>query len=224
MTPYASIINYHTFSYPVLPDDGASMEEFIPSGWSVLAVDSGDLDKDMTIDIALVLEYNDSIRVDDNVLAQPRVFAILFRNNKNGYDLALQSDSLIPMNDQWNMEDPFNENCLSIKKGVLELNFSVFHTAGSWCTTGYSYKFRYQNGEFLLIGADFSTFWRNGANPSAEYSYNFITGKKLTIISPADDDENGGTEKKWSTITGNRRVTLSTFGDPFSWNFEGETH
>ena len=54
------------------------------------------------------------------------------------------------------MNDPYQE--MAIKNGVLEIKFHLFYNMGSWYVTNSAYKFRYQQHQFVLIGADNFSF------------------------------------------------------------------
>ena len=202
------------FTMPEIPLSGESKESFIPSDWEVMEEADGDLNGDNLPDIAMVIKYSKSDYIINSgngpAISQPRILLILFKENgKNTYHLAAQNSSIIIESTDPTLEEPFGG--MEIKNRVLSLSFSFFYNMGTWEVTGYKYRFRYQNGSFVLIGEDHSSFWRNGANPSEETSCNYLTGKKRTIIENSFD-ESSKPETTWSKI-GRSEQTLESMGD-----------
>lgn len=199
-----------SFSYPVIPETGKRINDFVPANWTILSNIPGDLNNDNIPDAAIVLQYKDSILFAnseaDTVTTQPRMLIILFKNSTgNNYRLMEQNHSIILNHDNANMDDPFEE--MSITKGILNLKFRFFMYAGSWSAGTTAYKFRYQNGEFVLVGADHYSFHR-ATQDYEKYSYNFLT-KKRSYTKGNDGDS---TEKTtWKKIKVDKPETLRTF-------------
>ena len=81
-------ISGQNFSYPVINTEGQNIADFIPTSWSLLNTAKGDLNGDTYEDIAIVLQFKDSITIinnkqngSDTVITQPRLLAILFWDN-----------------------------------------------------------------------------------------------------------------------------------------------
>lgn len=170
------------FRYPVAPSAGKTIAAFIPAGWEILDSASGDLNKDARTDFALVLQHKTKkqlIKKDqyttDTVMTNPRMLLLLFADS-GGYRLAEQSNTFILTYDvEPNVaEDPMAD--ISIRKGVLQIDFQFYSYMGSWNVSSYAYKFRYQDNAFALIGADCSDFQR-ASHDFEEYSFNFLTKK-----------------------------------------------
>lgn len=165
------------FSYPSIHSEGKDFESFILNGWMLLDSVQGDLNKDSYKDVVLVIQHKDSVKLEGNsFLTQPRMMLILFYNNAtNRYKLLEQNKTVI-----LNYNDPYmidSYNAISISnKGVLKIEFSFFAIMGTYSSSCSSYKFRYQNNEFTLIGADYSSMYR-GSGEFEETSYNFLTKK-----------------------------------------------
>ncbi|MBC7829669.1 MAG: hypothetical protein H7122_18140 [Chitinophagaceae bacterium] len=211
------------FIYPSINSNGYKLSDFVPLGWSILDSAKGDLNKDGINDAAIILEYNDSITFvksrEDTVLTQPRMLLILFKTAlDNNFRVAAQSNSFILNHDSPAMDDPYQE--LKIDKGVLRIRFHMFYNIGSWYVTNTSYKFRYQQGEFILIGADYYSFHRASLD-FEEYSYNFLTKKR----SFTKGNDNKGTKKTtWKSVKISMPKTLKTFKEPFTWEVEKDLY
>ena len=211
------------FSYPIIKTKGRHLVDFAPDRWTILDSAYGDLNKDAIKDAAIILQYKDSIILvnneEDTVLTQPRILLILFKNAAgNNFELTEQSNSFILKHDNSAMDDPYQE--LSINKGVLEIRFHLFYNMGSWYVTNAVYKFRYQKGQFVLIGAD-NFFFHRATQDYEDYSYNFLTKKRILT----KGNENKGTKKTFSkTLNISTLKTLKTFLEPFSWEVEKDIY
>lgn len=211
-----------SFYYPSINANGHSIADFVPSGWTILDSAFGDLNNDNRNDAVIILQKKDSVLLvnsdKDTVLTQPRILLILFRNSiGTALYLKEQNDSFILRNDSPNMDDPYQE--MKIQNGILKISFQLFYNSGSWYITNSSYKFRFQNNQFYLIGADISSFHR-ATHDSEEYSYNFLS-KKRSLTKETD----GSKTKRiitWKNLDLPELKTLKTFVQPFSWNIEQE--
>jgi len=171
-------------------------------------------------DCALVIKANLSKFLNKNDWlgsnpfdTNPRILVILFKD-QDGYRIAKQSNTFIVAPDSPTQEEPFQE--VSIKKGVLELSFQLFSSAGSWSTTSSSYRFKFLNGEFVLVGADKIDSMRNTGEMESR-SYNFLTSKlKVSTGNFSSDRE----KVRWRTYRLKKLKTLNTFKAPFSWKIE----
>lgn len=209
------------FSYPTINSQGKDVESFIPKDWTLLDSVQGDLNKDNCKDLVLVIQHKDSVQLDENSeLTQPRMLLILFYNKaKNLYNLAEKSESFILPHDDSYMTDPYVGMSIS-NKGVLTIEFEFFATMGSYGSSTSSYKFRYQNNEFALIGAD-DYYVHRATGEFGERSFNFLT-KKLKVTEGHIDSD----KKKvvWRDLDIKELKTLKTFKRPFTWEIEKNSY
>ena len=116
------------------------------------------------------------------------------------------------------MDDPYQE--MTINNGILVVRFHLFYNMGSWYVTNAVYKFRYQQGQFVLIGADNSSFHR-ATHDFEDYSYNFLTKKRALT----KGNDNKGTKKTtWKSLNISQLKTLKTFVEPFTWEVEADLY
>jgi hypothetical protein len=210
------------FSYPSINNQGKDINSFIPSGWTLLDSTQGDLNKDNHNDLVLIIQHKDSVTIiknefdyNDTVLTQPRVLIILFHNQTaNQYQLVEQSNSFILNHDNPNMEEPYQD--ISISKGVLKIDFQIFMNMGGWGMSNNSYKFRYQDNQFVLIGADYNSVNR-GSGETEDRSYNFLTKKVKVATGTIENDKQ---KNVWRTIDLKELKTIKTFKQPFTWEVE----
>ena len=207
--------------YPEIVHTGKSVESFVPDGWKIAARSDGDLNADGTADAAVYLKgafakflnKNKGLGVEE-FDTNPRILLILFAKNGN-YELASRSDTFIFIPDSPVVAEPFK--AMSIAKGVLRIDFELWQSAGSWGATTASYKFRYRNGEFLLIGADKEDSMRNTGRTELR-SYNFLT--KTVKIATGNFESDAKPKVRWRTLKSGKLKTLKTFPKPFEWEVE----
>jgi hypothetical protein len=220
---FANIIYGQSFHYPVVKQQGKTVNDFVPAGWTVLASAKGDLNKDNVPDAAVILQHKDSVNFVEEwrsgntltVVTQPRILIILFKSPAdNQFHLAEQNNDCVMLHDSPTREEPFQE--MTIDKGILKLDYQIFCNAGCWEITNLSYKFRYQANEFTLIGADYDSMHR-ASHASQNYSFNFLTKKRTKNISANDDDKGHG-DTQPIHITALK--TLKTLKSVFSWEVE----
>ena len=207
------------FSYPSINMQAKDINNFIPNNWKLLDSAQGDLNKDKQTDLALILQYKDSISIvnkdDDSIVTQPRILIILLYDpTTNQYQLVEKSNSFILYHDDPNMEDPYQD--ISINSGILKIDFSFFMFSGGWGMYHNSYKFRFQDTSFVLIGAD-ESYVHRATGESEDRSYNFLTKKVKVSTGTISSDKQ---KVIWRTIDLKEQKTLKTFKEPFSWEVE----
>lgn len=210
------------FSYPSIENQGQDINSFIPNGWTLLDSTQGDLNKDNHNDLVLIIQRKDSVTLiknefeyNDTVLTQPRILIFLFHNlTTNQYQLVERSNSFILNYDNPNMEEPYQD--ISISNGVLKIDFQIFMNVGGWGMSNNSYKFRYQDNQFILIGADYNSVNR-GSGETEYRSYNFLTKKVKVTKGTIESDKR---KIVWRTIDIKEFKTLKTFKQPFTWEVE----
>lgn len=171
-----------------LKQTGASAEEMLPANWKCQSA-YGDMNKDGVKDLAL-------IAFPEEKDAAP-VFAVYWGSRGGQYRLYREYPELIPANDN---EFAFPEYSLSITdKGVIVFDYSLFMSAGSWNNSNDTYRFRYQDGDFYLIGYDTGALSRNSGEVTEE-SYNYLTHKKQTKTFNVMEDNNNKVKEKWTRI------------------------
>jgi len=150
------------------------MKSFIPRNWFIKSNATGDLNGDGIADLAMIIEYKDTIeeirqKNQDSFVnkGSPRILLVLFKNKFSGfYHLILQNNTFILRYGEGGM-DPEPDGEVLISKRVLSIRYSFLRDTDI-------YKFRYQNGDFYLIG--FSSFGVSGSTLDG-LEINFITMK-----------------------------------------------
>lgn len=207
--------------YPKLPASARNFDEFVPPNWKLIGKATGDLNGDKIQDAVLVVQgtRREFIQKNDGLGGKefdtnPRMLIITFKNaRENRYELAEQSNTFIITPDSPTMTEPFQS--VKIVKGVLQLDFEIFYSAGSWGTSQSSYKFKYIRGEFALIGADKTEAMRNTGKTETR-SYNFLTNKMIVITG----NFSGDAKAKIKSYKIGKLKTFRTFAKPFDWEIE----
>jgi hypothetical protein len=196
------------FDYPSFNNSIKTIDEVIPSNWFLKDSATGDLNGDNVADLAAVVEWKDTIeelRPDKTVnLGSPRILLIFFKNFKTGsFDLVLQHNTFIIRYGEGGM-DPEAYNKVSIKNKVLDISYVLLRGHAE-------YKFRYQQGDFYLIGAT------TGGESGGQIDYwdiNFLT-KKAKHESGGISDEK--LKLKWVNVPVQQLKKLKDLTMQFSW-------
>ena len=196
-----------------------NIEYFIPNGWEVLQTENGDLNKDGLADAVIVAEDVNYKNVDGSSCGEfscPRRILILFQTKNGEYELSIKSDKAILLAGEGGIfGDPFAG--VKIENGSLLISFY----GGSAWRWSRSYRFRYQDGGWFLIGATLNSYWNVVDCVDDKVDYNFLTGRKQEIKSSNWDnyataldgqkDKSCSREEKWSDINNDKLINLNDF-------------
>ena len=171
----------------------------IPHGWIVRDSAQGDLNKDGKADIVLMIQSdvpadyrkNDSFG-SDSINANKRGLFIFFQH-QDGYKFIKEADKIIPEHVTPTISDTYSG--INIKNGILETAYYYWANAGSWLTYTTTYKFRYQNNDFFLIGIEYESTHR-GNMIEENVSINLST-RKLYIETIEPSDKQDLVESEW---------------------------
>lgn len=164
---------------PALAEEGRSLEELLPKGWNAQH-STGDLNKDGIEDIILIAHPNDPEyfkKRDDGYEYDfsPAILAVYFGSPTGVYKRFKVWKEAVP-----HREDEYTEIGVELSvtpKGAIDFNVSSWSSMGTADTGSTTYRYRYQSGDFYLIGEE--TGWHNRMTGEGEKtSINYITGKK----------------------------------------------
>ncbi|MBN3565458.1 hypothetical protein [Burkholderia cenocepacia] len=169
--------------YPQLIQRASGPDGFVPPGWKIELLLKGDLSGAKHEDLVMVLRQNDprNIVTHDGMCenpfdTNPRILAVAFSQPDGSYALTLENYTLIPRRDSPCIDDVLAEGNVAIDRRSLSLTLHRFASAGTWEMGNTTYKFRWQNRRFELIGYDDISVMRNSGEVS-EVSVNFMTRK-----------------------------------------------
>jgi hypothetical protein len=176
-----------------IPKTGKTIASFIPKGYDTITVAKGDLNKDSKEDIVLVLhdKREDTADPGSEINENHRPLVVLLKTD-DGWKVGAKSVNVIMCKGCGGVYgDPFNQ--ITITNGVITID----QYGGSNWRWGYTYKFRYQEGEFYLIGLtkdSYSVFGGKGCEEigSANRDFediNFVTGQRERLQTSEDCKE-----------------------------------
>lgn len=204
-------------SYPRLVEQAATPEQFVPAGWKLEQLITGDLNKDSREDAVLVLRQTDPDNIltldwapDQPVDTNPRILAAAFADGISGYTLALQNHALIWRQTSPTESDPLSEaGGVSIDRGSLKVDLYYFSSAGGSDMGVISYRFRHEKGEFRLIGYDRD----NTHRMSGETTHTSVNLLNRNVIIKTGHIENAEVKTVTRKLKAGPPVTLADVGD-----------
>lgn len=175
------------YTYPILPKTGKDVEFFVPKGYQILFQKEGNLNQDKTKDVAVIIESISEINdlKEPDYAQKPRILFILMGKISGGYDLSIQSNESIMLSDDGGVfGDPLQELYIIGKTVCLD------YYGGSNHKWSYTYKWRYQNNDWFLIGATHSTM-NPIENVLETYDFNLNTGVAEHSVMPYLEEDEG---------------------------------
>ncbi|MBR5672767.1 MAG: FG-GAP repeat protein [Muribaculaceae bacterium] len=183
-----------------LAQQGTSLEDIVPAGWLHHEA-TGDLNKDGIADLVVVAtpDFQENLKTRDDGYVynfnQP-VLAIYFGTQQGQQRLWKQYGNVIPANESENCSHEVSLEITS--RGTLRITIGLFCSAGSYGTSTDTYTYRYQDGDFFLIGMDREEMMRN-TGECTTVSENYLAWKRQVTKSNAFDDTAPDNEK-WSRL------------------------
>ncbi|MDG1334236.1 MAG: hypothetical protein P8P74_18020 [Crocinitomicaceae bacterium] len=193
--------------------------DFISENFTAFDKIFGDLNGDGQEDCVVITKGTESSRVVvDEYFGEMdrnrRGIIVLFKEGHT-YKLATKNDNCFSSeNEDGGVYFP-PELSINIKKGKLYLHYA-HGRYGYW-----QYTFRYQDGDFKLIGYD--QVDTQGPVMHYSYSYNFLTGKKLTkenINFYSENPEEEELKETWEDLSNSKLISLSSVKDFDDLSFE----
>ena len=160
---------------------GRSVDEIVPQGMKCQKAE-GDLNKDGRSDL---------------VVCTGSMLAIYFATTDGGYKLWKQYDEVLPIDEDG--DDQTIEISMEVtERGTLKIDVNNSFASGSSYMCNNSYIYRYQKGNFYLIGEDRQETSRITGVEQTQ-SFNYLTHKCQTIEENVFD-EDVKTKEKWTSI------------------------
>lgn len=179
----------------------ATVQDVFPSNCDTVCFQLGDLNNDGVQDMVICATprnpENMMVRDDgyEYNFNKP-VLAIYFGQDGENYSLFKEYPNTIP-----GAEDEFAFVTVEpeiTEEGVLNLGLEWFYSAGSSAVDQNSYLYRYQDGDFYLIGSETQSYSRMSGE-AENVSSNYLTKKQLTTTFSMMDDNVKPTET-WSDL------------------------
>ncbi len=182
-----------------LAEKGKNVGDIVPEGWTHKEA-CGDLNKDGLEDLVVMAVSNDEKGLrkrDDGYvynLNQP-VLAIYFGQADGTLSRWKEYPTLLLANASESIT--YNYSLKVTPKGALIISVEPFASAGTWQQSTYSFTYRYQDGDFYLIGKDEDSYARNSGE-GEQSSYNYLTHRSLRTSYNVFEDKKP--VEKWTKI------------------------
>ena len=183
-----------------LKQEGDCVEELVPQGWSHYET-TGDMNKDGIADMAVMTKPNFKEKIvtrDDGYeynFNQP-VFAIYFGTSDGKLKLWKEYGNLLPADDDMDCTNNFSFEVTN--RGVLNITIQPECTQGSYFSNINRYSYRFQNGDFFLIGKEDESIQRNTGEVEL-VSENYLTWKRQ--VKKSNAFENKTPIEKWTRLS-----------------------
>ena len=182
-----------------LKQQGTSVEQIVPEGWEHKEA-QGDLNKDGIKDLVVLTKPNfkeNMMTRDDGYEYNfnPYILAIYFGQAEGGFQLWKQYENLFEPDSEWISNDVDVE---ITERGTLNIDTNPFSSGGSYDKSLSTYTFRFQDGDFYLIGKECTEMSRSTGEMTT-VSENYLTWKRQTIKDNAFEE--GKKKETWSKLT-----------------------
>ena len=185
--------------------------DFVPAGYSIYKEIKGDLNKDGLEDIVFIIDGDSE---------GSRSGIIIAFNTRDLYDVALENfDCFSYENVEFGRCGSPGRMGVSIKKGVLVIDY------GGGCGGTYyreTYKFRYQNVDFEMIGYDVVVeeyLWGEERTTILRTaSVNFLSKKMQTKTNKTPNGKKDTFDEVWNDIAIKEPITLRNIGTFYDYN------
>ena len=182
-----------------LRQQGTTVSDIVPAGWEVNKA-TGDLNKDGVDDLVMVVKPNFSENTktrDDGYVYNfnEPILAIYFGTPDGHFKLWKEYPEVIPADGEGVSVDVSLE---VTNRNTLVMNIEEFHSMGSYGNDQYTYVYRFQDGDFYLIGQETECLMRNTGEIET-VSENYLTWKRQVVIDNAFE-ENFKKKETWSQL------------------------
>ena len=191
---------------------GRGVDDLVPKGW-VYTEATGDLNKDGIADLVVVAtpDFKENTKTRDDGFVynfnQP-LLAVYFGTAGGKMQLWRQYDQVIPARpDEYVSIDT---NLTITEKGVLRISLETFASMGGWGTEHSNFSYRYQDGDFYLIGKENQSMSRNTGEMETT-SENYLTWRRQVVKENVFEDSNVTKTEKWTKLP---RKSLEKLGKP----------
>jgi len=195
-----------------LQQQGRGVDDLVPAGWDH-AEATGDLNKDGIVDLVVVatpdFKENTKTRDDGYVynFNQP-LLAVYFGTAEGKMQLWRQYDQVVPARpDEYVSIDA---SLTITEKGVLRISLETFASMGGWGSENSNFSYRYQDGDFYLIGKEYHNMSRNTGDMETT-SENYLTWRRQVVTENAFEDSNVPRKETWTKLP---KKPLEKLGKP----------
>jgi len=209
------------FLFPKIKNEGISVAQLTPIGWTVIQQVTGDLNHDGTDDLVIIFEYSKNIEetraYGDNTTdiikenQKPRILAIYLKDKSSpAYHLSTQNNDFILRSEEGAKgNDPLQQ--IAIKDQQLYLRFK----GGSEWRWELGYTFKLEQGDWYLTSA-FNLYYNNLSGDMTERVYDFIE-RRLYTTSGNLYKRAISYERTSEVLLFSQLRTFKSFKKPWAW-------
>lgn len=194
----------------------APVSQFIPKNWQVISVAQGDLNQDKAQDIALLLKPK---KTD---ISGPKLFIYFNQNSKFILKSSKQFYKWTYGNEKECIGSAFDESTLKIQRQVLNIKFNDEPICSNTYSLNYTYKFKYDQNRFQLIGFDSFSGDKLSGNIT-EKSVNYLSNKIKIHYSNFFPDKKFKPKVEWKKLENKNSYNLENMlfdSDDYNLKFE----
>lgn len=194
----------------------ASVSQLVSTNWQIISVAQGDLNQDKAQDIALLLKPKKT------EISGPKLFIYFNENNKYILKSSKPFDEWVYGNEKECIGSAFDESSLNIQRQVLSIKFNDEPICSNTYSLNYTYKFKYDQNHFQLIG--FDSFSGNKLSGNiTEKSVNYLSNKIKIHYSNFFPDKKFKPKVEWKKLENKKSYNLENMlfdSDDYNLKFE----
>lgn len=214
-----SFVSAQKFEFPELPEEGATLADFIPEGYHLLKSAQGDINHDGRTDWVWVMEYDKEVRERLATLGRaqvmttaPRILGIAFGYPREVWGLEYQNNIFILRQAEGeNGQEPLNKLAVDAQ-GHLHIGFHRVSQEKEWEV---EYLWSFRENTFFLIRA-YSLDFNKMSGERHKSTYNFLSHK---VKHAYDNSLNKRRRPKIVNfpLTKPHKKTFDSFPRPLTW-------
>lgn len=166
------------------------INEMVPKNWILVYYTLGDINHDGKDDAIMVVENTDPFYLKKNRIIGPKILnmnprkmMVLFQT-ETGYEEVLSVANGFPTEHSEQrpcLADPLVEaGEINIKNGLVKVALNYKLKCSGYHTTNHTFKFRYENMRFRLVGFDAVQLERISGD-ATEHNFDYVAGEKKIV-------------------------------------------
>ena len=171
---------------------GRGVDDLVPAGWEHTEA-TGDLNKDGIADLVVVAtpDFKENTKTRD--------YGYVYNFNQPLLAVYFPDEYV-----------SIDTNLTITEKGVLRISLETFASMGGWGTEHSNFSYRYQDGDFYLIGKENQSMSRNTGEMETT-SENYLTWRRQVVKENVFEDSNVPKKEKWTKLP---KKSLEKLGKP----------